>query len=64
MIKIIIRTWSALGQRFRSFQQNGLLGNRSKNFKKFERLSLQNLSAKRLVDWGSIKAKKPRMHGK
>ena len=56
MIQRIIETQSAFGQKPRSFQQNGLLENRLGNFKKLEKLGLEELSIEELIDQGSMKA--------
>ena len=50
MIQGIVRTHSAFGQRPKNSQQNDLLGNRSKNSKKPERLGLEKLSIEKLID--------------
>ena len=55
MIQEIVGTWSALRQKPRSSQQNGLLGNRLRNSKRPEKLGLEELSTEKLVDQGSIK---------
>ena len=56
MIQEIVGTQSTLGQKLRSSQQNGLLGNRSKYSKRPKKLGLEKLSIERLVDRESIKA--------
>ena len=43
MIQGIIGTRSALGQRLRSSQQNGLLGNRLENSERPEKLGLRRV---------------------
>ena len=50
IIQEIVGTRFALGQKPRSFQQNGLLGNRLGNSKKPKRLGLEELSTEKLVD--------------
>ena len=56
MIQGFVETLSALKQRPRSSQHNGLLGNRSGNFERPEKLGLEELLTKRFVDQGSMKA--------
>ena len=56
MIQRIVEIWFTLGHKPKSFQQNGLLGNRLENPKKPEKLGLEELSIEKLVNWGSIKA--------
>ena len=50
MIQGIVEIQSAFGQRPRSSQQNGLLGNKSGNSERPEKLGLEELSTEKLVD--------------
>ena len=56
MIQGIDGTQSALKQRPKSSQQNGLLGNRLRNFKRPEKLNLEELLTEKLIDQRSTKA--------
>ena len=47
IIQRIVETRFALEQRPRSFQQNGLLGNRLRNFKRPEKLGLRRVINKK-----------------
>ena len=55
MIQEIVEILSTLGQKPKSFQQNDLLKNRSRNSKRPEKLDLEKLSIKEFVDQGSMK---------
>ena len=63
MIQKIDKIQSAFGQRPKSSQQNGLLGNKLGNFKSPEKLDLEELSTKMLIDWENMKTE-ARMHGR
>ena len=56
MIQEIVGIQFAFGQKPKSFYQNGLLGNRSGNSKKSEKLGLEKFSIDRFVNQGNIKA--------
>ena len=55
MIQEIVGKKSALGQKLKNFQQNGLLENISKNSEKPKILGLEKLSIEKHVDWANMK---------
>ena len=56
IIQEIVGTQFALEQRPRSSQQNGLLGNKSGNLERPEKLGLEELLIEKIIDWGNMKA--------
>ena len=56
IIQGIVEIQSALGQKLKNSQQNGLLENKSQNSKRPKKLGLKKLSTEKLIHQRNIKA--------